>query len=836
MKYLIIFLFGVISFDGTAQNILKGTVTDQYDEGIPGVRVFVKNTTYGVITNYNGEYFLELKDKKDYLISFNMVGFSDSTVKINIDSKYTQLDIQLKETTQELETVEIYADKVDIAKKVIKESNAVKKKWRKSVEQYTCNTYIKTSLEKEYKPMVAKRMEMKSDSFVGGKSKMNFIESYAITKYQAPNNYHEKIIAEHDYAEKGSNTVSGSVSFDFGDDVVPTQYIEHNPYIFYEKVEDGNFNLYQNLVTLPRISTKPILSPIADGSFVSYKYKLNSVFFENGQKIYNIEVTPRNKQAPLFSGNLYIIDSLWVIKSFDLSINSSTMEFFKTFRIIQDYENIDGNWVVVRREFNYTINEIQQIISANTRVSHTNYNFNPEFDKKEFNDEILSYDTEAFNKDSSYWNNLRPIQLKQTELDFIHEQDSITKFLESEAYLDSIDKAYNRLTFWDVTLNGIGFRNRYKKQSIYFNSLLSSLKVFGVGGLRYGLGGNYSKEFENAHKIKLEGDLDYGFNNKDIKGFLSAEYTFLPLKFGSFRLRGGDTYDMINNYESVLGTFSRSNYVRNRFIGVSQRLELINGLYGRLSFDYSDRQEITDLILADWSNEVFGELNKPQPFERYTVSLFELNLVYRFKQKYVIKGNKKQIIGTKFPELKLTYKKGVPKLFGSDVNFDFIELSASDKVQLSRLGELKWNFVAGSFVNKVDLRFIEHKFFRGSDAFLFSNPLKSHQLLDSTFHTPNPYFQAFAIHHFNGSIMNKIPLINKLKLQLVVGGSALLIQDINYSHIEIYGGIERPFRLWKQLLKVGTYWAIRQNNITDGTLRFKIGMDFFNSYTNSWSY
>ena len=250
----------------------------------------------------------------------------------------------------------------------------------------------------------------------------------------------------------------------------------------------------------------------------------------------------------------------------------------------------------------------------------------------------------------------------------------------------------------------------------------------------------------------------------------------------------------------------------------------------------SQTQEITDLKLADWSNNLFGELNEPQPFDQYTVSIFELNLVYRFKQKYIIKGNKKQIIGSKFPELKLTYKKGIPNLFGSDVNFDFIEVSASDKATLGTFGDLKWNCVAGSFLNKVDLKFIEHKFFRGSDSFIFSNPLKSHQLLDSTFHTPAPYLQAFAIHHFNGAIMNKIPLVNKLKLQLVAGAGALFIQDINYAHIEFFGGIEKAFKIRRQLLKVGIYSALRDNNIGAGTLRFKIGMDFFNSYTNSWTY
>ena len=177
-----------------------------------------------------------------------MLGYSDTTLSTTVNNKYTELNVQIKEVSEQLETVEIYADKVNIAKKVIKLTSQNKKKWRKHINQYSCNTYIKTSLEKELKPAF-----VKADSVIGGKSKMNFIESYSVTKYQRPNRYHEEILAHHDYAEKSSSSVSASVSFDFGDDIVPMQYIEHNPYIFYEKVEDGNFNLYQNLVNIIRI-------------------------------------------------------------------------------------------------------------------------------------------------------------------------------------------------------------------------------------------------------------------------------------------------------------------------------------------------------------------------------------------------------------------------------------------------------------------------------------------------------------------------------------------------------------------------------------------------------
>ena len=43
-----------------AQFIVKGTVQDPEGNGLPGVEISVANTTYGVISDYDGQYFLEL--------------------------------------------------------------------------------------------------------------------------------------------------------------------------------------------------------------------------------------------------------------------------------------------------------------------------------------------------------------------------------------------------------------------------------------------------------------------------------------------------------------------------------------------------------------------------------------------------------------------------------------------------------------------------------------------------------------------------------------------------------------------------------------------------------
>jgi hypothetical protein len=835
MKFIFGSLLLILGLNTFSQYAIKGSIVDENGASIPGVRVAVENTTYGVPANSQGFYFLEVPAPGTYVLTFTMLSFEKRSDTIVVKDQITYHETILYEKSTELGTVEIYADKKDIAKEVIGYVIDNKKNLGRAYETYQCDTYIKTSLEKE------SRFPFMGATDTVGKQRMNLIESYSVTHFKQNTTYHEEVIAHHDYAEKANSTVMVSVDFANPDNLVPNQAIEYNPYIFFEKVADGDVDPYQNLIDLPKISSKQLVSPVAVNAFVNYKYTLESVFYEDKQKIYEIKVEPRFKEGPLFSGTLFIIDSLWVIKSMDLSVNAAAMDYFKEFRIIQDFENIDGNWVATRREFTYTINDGMDYVMANTRVQHSNYLFNKGYDEKLYKNSVMSFNDDAFDRDSLYWISARPIQLKPEELQYIYEQDSIEKELSSFEHIDSLNAEYNRLTVWDFLLNGVGFRNREKAREIYFSPLISQPQFFGFGPYRHKLAGYYSKEFENGKSINVNAEIDYGFKYQDLKGMVGFEYTYLPKHFGSLKVSGGDVYDLVNSYESIVNTGASSNFVRKTFFAIGQRYEIVNGLYGRVSYDYSTRIAVPELARAPWLDSLMKNIGsdiQAKPFETYTVSIFELELLYRFKQAYIIKKGKKIVIGTEFPELKLNYKIGVPGLFGSDVNFSFLELGASDEITFGTFGNMKWNFLAGSFLgsNIADIRFIEHKFFRGSDFFFFSNPLKSLQLLDSTRHTAHPYLQAFVIHHFNGAITDKIPLINKTKIELVAGGGLLMIDDADYSHLEFYMGIERKFKIKKQLFKVSAFYVLRDNGAPSVQLNFKFGLDFYNSFTNSWSY
>jgi len=96
--------------------------------------------------------------------------------------------------------------------------------------------------------------------------------------------------------------------------------------------------------------------------------------------------------------------------------------------------------------------------------------------------------------------------------------------------------------------------------------------------------------------------------------------------------------------------------------------------------------------------------------------------------------------------------------------------------------------------------------------------------------------QAFYLHHYNGYILKKIPLIRSLNFESIAGTSLMLINDINYVHAEFFVGVERKFKMLGEYFKYGFYYVSRVNDMAAPQLRFKIGLDFYNTFTNKWSW
>lgn len=815
---------------------LRGIITDQQGEPVAYASVFVKNTTYGVASNIKGEYFMELQDGS-YEIGFQAVGYEKKLEKIVISGSNKTLNVTLNSTASELSEVVVQANRKDPAYDIVKKASRVRRSYLKQVESYSCNVYIKASLTKEYMSRdTMNREEKKADTLENEltREKMNFIETFGQYHFQLPGKHKEIKQAVKDHSDKNKGGVN--ISVDSGDD---SQY--RNEYVnrdlFKAELHEADFNFYQSTLSLPSLGGVPYISPISPFGLTAYKFRLEEVFLEDGIFINKIEVIPRRTDAALFKGYIYITDSAWSIKAVDLEADKNSLYFFKHFRIMQENKQIrDSVWMPVREEFLYNRKEGKKEIIGNTLIVYSDYTINPEFPKNFFDNEISAILDDALEKDTTYWEGIRPITLKEDEITFIQEQDSIRKYHESYEYLKRQDSIENRIDIWDITLNGLMFQNSFKKRKIYVESIIASTRPMGVGGYRHALGLDYSKEFRKGYKLSLDGHLDYGFNNKDLKGDIGFSYTYLPKRFARFHGEYRNNYVMVNSYESFTAFLSRGNYVNDIFIEFGHEVELINGVMLDVGAEYGEKRPIDNLKIEKWTTELFGELNAPQSFEPYMEMVFDVKLKMTPFQKYTTAPYKKIILGSKWPTFTLHYKKGVPTIFGSSVNYDFLELKARHDIVLGTFGKSIWEMQAGQYLSSKMVRFADYKFFRGSDPWLFSSPIQSFQLLGPNLSTTNKYFQVNYAHNFNGTLLNKVPLLKKLKLMEAGGAAVLFIEDNNFRHGEFFVGLEKPFRIRKQLFKIGCYYVIADSNAGKFDNQIKFGIDFFNSFKNSWSW
>nr|WKN34501.1 TonB-dependent receptor [Tunicatimonas sp. TK19036] len=82
---------------------VSGTVTDENNEGLPGVTVTVKNTTVGTITDLNGSYSLNVPDEQeDAVLVFSYVGYGSQEISVGNQS---QIDVTLAEDLTQLDEI-----------------------------------------------------------------------------------------------------------------------------------------------------------------------------------------------------------------------------------------------------------------------------------------------------------------------------------------------------------------------------------------------------------------------------------------------------------------------------------------------------------------------------------------------------------------------------------------------------------------------------------------------------------------------------------------------------------------------------------------------------------
>lgn len=229
--------------------------------------------------------------------------------------------------------------------------------------------------------------------------------------------------------------------------------------------------------------------------------------------------------------------------------------------------------------------------------------------------------------------------------------------------------------------------------------------------------------------------------------------------------------------------------------------------------------------------------NKPPVFDPYNALYGSLELSYTPFQPYIREPNQKIILESKWPTAYVQWRKGIPNIFKSEVNFDYLEMGLRQTLRLGTLGIMGYTVKTGSFLNTKELKYVDYKFQRRGDPWLFMNPNYAFQALDSTFPVFKRFYEGHVFHEFNGALLNKVPLLKKLGLREVAGAGFLVTAERNLKYAEVFTGIERVFKLpfnFFSKFKLGVYAVSSVANKFSNPVQFKIGITGWDNIKNTW--
>ncbi len=338
--------------------------------------------------------------------------------------------------------------------------------------------------------------------------------------------------------------------------------------------------------------------------------------------------------------------------------------------------------------------------------------------------------------------------------------------------------------------------------------------------------------------MRAFGNVNVGLNNKDVQGTLMMRHRYHPHRLADIYGEVERSFESINPDDAITNLVNPANYILLDKFSLGHRFEVINGLYLNTEGSWFDRQSIEDYNYF----ELFEfEENTPLAFEDYQAFITDVTLSYTPKQKFMTEPSRKVVLGSKFPTFSITHRKGWQKAFGSDIDFDYLEFGINQALLLGVLGSSKYTIKTGKFWNKKDLRFIDRKRFRPSDRWFFSNALQSFQVLYNTgdfLSTDDIFVEFHHIHHFNGALVNNIPLVKLLRLRAVVGGGAMWVKERELRHGEVFAGIERVFKLGvRRRLRLGVYGVVGDSNYLDAPKTdIKFSIDIIDTWKKDWSF
>jgi len=770
MKKIVLLVLLLHSFPSFSQ--IKGKVTDSDKNPISFVSIYPDKTITGTTSNDAGNYELNIKTPGNYTIVFQFLGYKTIKKTVSITDFPFQLNVVMVDEKVVLDEISINTGE-NPANKIIRKAIDNKSNNTDKFKEYTSSFYSRGLFKVKNAPekILGQRLGDLGGGLDSTRTGIIYLSETVseITFQKKPAEFKEKIIA---------SKVSGS---DNG--------------ISFNRAEEANFDFYSNAVL---IAENNLVSPISDNAFRYYRYELEGSFYEkNGRLINKIKVNPKRSKDRVFSGFIYIVEEDWAIYGVDLKASGEQIgiPIIEVLKFKQDYNYSESNkaWIKISQIIDFKFGLFGFNVDGRFSGAYSDYNFSPKFKKETFSNEVLSFAKGATEKDSLFWENLRPVPLTSEEKKDYLLKDSIKETRKSKKYLDSLDKENNPIKITSL-FTGYTYRNSFKDWSISINSPLTTISYNTVQGRNTTTTINYFKSLNKTGKwIQAGANLNYSMSEKKIRPVFYFTKKWNSIQRPRIFISVGQKINQFNErnpiskfYNTIYSLFLKENYLKiyeKSFSKISYSQEILNGLYISGSLEYESRKPLFNTSnfvvfgrdIPFQSNNPIDPTNFTAPFNTHNIASLNIGTSIVFDQKYVSYPNRKiNFENSRYPSLSIRYRKN----FGSNVseyNSDVLISNIRQNISIGNLGEFNYNIRSGIFFEKKDIAFMDYLHANGNQLKLApSNRNSSFGLLNYyKFSTNDKYAEVHLEHNFKGRLLRNIPLLNTLNFHVVANAKGL---------------------------------------------------------------
>ncbi len=596
-----------------------------------------------------------------------------------------------------------------------------------------------------------------------------------------------------------------------------------------------NINVYDNELV---VFNKSFTSPISSYALGFYDYGLIDSAFVESKWCYKLQFFPRRKSELLLFGEMWIADTSYAVKELEATIaEGANINWIRDFKVKQTFNEVEPEvWMLTKDELlvDFTISEKEMGVYGRKTSTYKNFVINKERANEYYEGfSNVAVASDVRDHDDEFWKKARHVPLTAKEERIYYMVDTI-KSLPQFKTLENV-----------VSLFFTGYK---AFGGFEFGPYFTLYSFNPIEGNRIRIGGRTRKEF--SKKIQLEGYIAYGFNDERFKYGGGATWVMNKnprLAFNVYAKRDMEQLGQGNNLirqDNILSSILRRNPA-NKLTDVMEisgyaEKEWVHGLQTKALF----RHRILKPAGTDYRYvRLMPESNTEQQINYLITTEVGLYTRFAYKEKFVYGNFRRRSLGSKYPIVELQYYYGVPGILQSAYEYHRVAMRISDKLRMGPFGYMRLSSEAGKIFGGLPYPLL--MMHQGNETFFYDEG--SYNTMNFFEFVSDEWVSVWATYHADGLILNKIPLMRKLKwrevasAKAVVGGydrtnDKILTRDFNSDgeadiytlekpYVEAALGVENIFKL----LRVDFVWRLTyldNPNIAKYGIRAKLHFDF----------